>query len=97
MNLLRGINTLLLAGILAALILILLRMPPTFEDLSAASAKGEGAKLLQKRPLVYSEVNLPSPLPVEIENSPLDVNVENDTLKVEIEQSNALPVFIIGR
>lgn len=75
----RTLNTLLLAAILATLLLIWRRMPPTMADLKGV--KGEARKaILLRRP--YFEIDgsvstyLSTPLEVTVTNDPLSVTIE---------------------
>ena len=75
------LNTLLLAGILAALVLIFMRMPITLGDFKNAKPQDRKALLLRQ-----SFVHLTEPISVTVENSPLSVEIENTPLSVEIER-----------
>lgn len=78
---LRLLNTLLLIAILATLLLIWRRMPPTLEELKGT--KGEVRKaMLLRRPYIQSEIDDP----IQIDTTtPLQVEVTND-VSVSINQ-----------
>jgi hypothetical protein len=61
---LRIINTLLLAGILAILTLIFLRMPPTIGELENARRETDRQAILLRKPIIDAAVQ--EPLRVEI-------------------------------
>jgi hypothetical protein len=86
------LNTSLLAGILAVLVMVLLRMPITLADLKNAKGKDRQTLLLRQSSVhmtepISVEIANTSPLSVEIANtSPLSVQIENTPLSVEIDR-----------
>ncbi len=85
--LIRGVNTLLLAGILLVLTLIFLRMPITLDDLRNAKPEKRKALLLKQ-----AFVHLTEPITVTVDNTPLSVEIDG-TPTVEIDNV-PLPVQI---
>ncbi len=67
MKLLPWINSILLAGILASLIIIVRHLPPTLAEVKDAGS--DKAALLLRRPIVHAETNLSEPLEVEVQNT----------------------------
>lgn len=86
-TMIRFVNTILLAGVLAVLILIFLRMPITLADLNNAKPGERKALMLRQ-----AFVRLTEPISVSVENTPLSVEIEG-TPSVEIDNT-PLPVEI---
>jgi hypothetical protein len=80
---LRWLNTLLLLAILATLLLIWRRMPPTMAEFKNVKGKDRTALLL-RRPYIVSESEVTGS--VSISDSPLEVQIMNDSLSVQINQ-----------
>lgn len=78
---LHPLNTLLLAGIFAVLVMIVLRMPITLADFKNAKPKDRKALLLRQ-----SFVRLMDPISVNVDNTPLSVEIDNVPLSVEIDR-----------
>jgi hypothetical protein len=70
-KILHALNTLLLLGIFAALVIIVHRMPITLGDLKNATRQDRQALLLRQ-----SLVHLEDTVSVEVENTPLSVEIE---------------------
>jgi hypothetical protein len=83
-SLLRWLNTLLLLAILATLLLIWRRMPPTMADLKGLKGTAR-QEILLRRPYIRSDCEISDTISVSV-GTPLEVTVMNDSLSVDINQ-----------